>query len=84
MLRAIEQACAKYNGTLDNTLKVIDKLKLLYNDALEVAEVLNSFNNINDQMKSVEGRVDSIMQELNVDVVESKKLYEKKIAEVGE
>ncbi len=34
--------------------------------------------------KSIEGRVDGIMQELNVAVVESKKLYEKKITELGE
>ena len=52
--------------------------------ALEVAAALNSFDNINDQMKSIEGRVDGIMQELNVAVVESKKLYEKKITELGE
>jgi len=35
-------------------------------------------------MKSIEGRVDGIMQELNVAVTESKKLYEKKITELGE
>ena len=73
-----------------STSKAIDKLKLLHGDAvevvkaLEVAAALNSFDNINDQMKSIEGRVDGIMQELNVAVVESKKLYEKKITELGE
>jgi len=65
-------------------------LKLLHGDAvevvkaLEVVAVINSFDNINDQMKSIEGRLDGIIQELNVAVVESKKLYEKKITEPGE
>ncbi|MDO1512435.1 hypothetical protein Q2T41_07195 [Maribacter confluentis] len=90
LLSAIEKARDKYNGTLANTSKAINKLKLLHGDAvevvkaLEVAAALNSFDNINDQMKSIEGRVDGIMQELNVAVVESKKLYEKKITELGE
>lgn len=90
LLSAIEKAKTKYNGTLANTSKAIDKLKLLHGDAvevvkaLEVAAALNSFDNINDQMKSIENRVDGIMQELNVAVVESKKLYEKKITELGE
>ncbi len=89
LLGAIEKARTKYNGTLANTSKAIDKLRLLHGDAvevvkaLEVAAALNSFDNINDQMKSIEGRVDGIMQELNVAVVESKKLYEKKITELG-
>ena len=34
-------------------------------------------------MKSIEGRVEGIMNELNVAVEESKKLYEKKITELG-
>jgi len=34
-------------------------------------------------MKSIEDRVDGIMAELNVTVVENKKLYEKKITELG-
>lgn len=90
LLGAIEKARKKYNGTLTNTSKAIDKLRLLHGDAvevvkaLEVAAALNSFDNINDQMKSIEGRVDGIMQELNLAVVESKKLYEKKITELGE
>lgn len=90
LLSAIEKAKTKYNGTLANTSKAIDKLHLLHNNtmevvkALEVAAALNSFDNINDQMKSIEDRVDGIMQELNVAVVESKKLYEKKITELGE
>ncbi len=89
LLGAIEKARTKYNGTLSNTSKAIEKLRLLHGDAvevvkaLEVAAALNSFDNINDQMKSIEGRVDGIMQELNVAVVESKKLYEKKITELG-
>ncbi len=87
---AIDKARTKYNGTLANTSKAIDKLRLLHGDAvevvkaLEVAAALNSFDNINDQMKSIEARVDGIMQELNVAVVESKKLYEKKITELGD
>ena len=90
LLNAIEKARTKYNGTLANTSKAIDKLRLLHGDAvevvkaLEVAAALNSFDNINGQMKSIEDRVDGIMVELNVAVVESKKLYEKKITELGE
>ncbi len=90
LMDAIEKARTKYNATLANTSKAIEKLRLLHGDAvevvkaLEVAAALNSFDNINDQMKSIEGRVDGIMQELNVAVVESKKLYEKKITELGD
>lgn len=90
LLSAIGKARTKYNATLANTSKAIDKLRLLHGDAvevvkaLEVAAALNSFDNINDQMKSIEGRVDGIMQELNVAVVESKKLYEKKITELDD
>ncbi|WP_238719041.1 hypothetical protein [Pelagihabitans pacificus] len=90
LLSAIEKARTKYNATLANTSQAIEKLRLLHGDAvevvkaLEVAAALNSFDNINDQMKSIEGRVDGIMQELNMAVVESKKLYEKKITELGE
>ena len=88
--KAIGKARTEYNGTLANTAKAIEKLRLLHGDAvevvkaLEVAAALNSFDNINDQMKSIEGRVDGIMQELNVAVTESKKLYEKKITELDE
>lgn len=87
---AIAKARTTYNGTLANTAKAIDRLRLLHGDAvevvkaLEVAAALNSFDNINDQMKSIEDRVDNIMSDLNVAVVESKKLYEKKITELGE
>ncbi|WP_298487327.1 hypothetical protein [uncultured Maribacter sp.] len=90
LLSAINKAKTKYNATLENTSKAIGKLRILHGDAvevvkaLEVAAALNSFDNINDQMKSIEGRVEGIMQELNVAVVESKKLYEKKITELGE
>lgn len=90
LLGFIKKARTKYDGTLANTSTAIDKLRLLHGDAvevvkaLEVAAALNSFDNINDQMKSIEGRVDAIMSELNVAVVESKKLYEKKITELGE
>ena len=89
LLGAIESAKTKYNGTLSNTQNAIDKLKILHGDAvevvkaLEVAVALNSFDNINAQMKSIEDRVDGIMKELNVAVVESKKLYEKKITELN-
>ena len=90
LLNAIGKAKTKYNATLENTSKAIGKLRILHGDAvevvkaLEVAAALNSFDNINDQMKSIENRVEGIMQELNVAVVESKKLYEKKITELGE
>ncbi|WP_299108307.1 hypothetical protein [uncultured Winogradskyella sp.] len=88
LLKAINKAKTKYNVTLENTSEAIGKLRLLHKDAvevvkaLEVAAALNSFDSINGQMKSIEDRVDGIMQELNVAVVESKKLYEKKITEL--
>ena len=88
LLNAISKAKTKYNSTLANTSEAIGKLSLLHNDAvevvkaLEVATALNSFDFINGQMKSIEDRVEGIMQELNVAVVESKKLYEKKITEL--
>jgi septation ring formation regulator EzrA len=50
--------------------------------ALEVAVALNSFDNINAQLESIEGRVDGIMQELNVAVEESKKLYDQRLDEL--
>ncbi|MDB0615034.1 hypothetical protein PL372_05590 [Tenacibaculum dicentrarchi] len=89
LLSAIGKAKSKYNKTLANTAKAIDKLRLLHTDAveivkaLEVAAALNSFDSINGQMKSIEQRVDGIMQELNIAVTESKNLYEKKITELG-
>lgn len=89
LLSAINKAKAKYNKTLANTAKAIQKLRLLHTDAveivkaLEVAAALNSFDSINGQMKSIEQRVDGIMQELNIAVTESKNLYEKKITELG-
>lgn len=88
--KAIKKAELKYNSILVNTSKAISKLRLLHGDAvevikaLEVAAALNSFDNINDQMRSIEGRVEGIMKELNIAVVESKKLYEKKITALGE
>ncbi len=90
LLKAIAKAKTKYNATLANTSQAIEKLQVLHKDAvdvvkaLEVAAALNSFDSINSQMKSIESRVAGIMQELNVAVVESKKLYEKKITELGE
>ncbi|WP_233897892.1 hypothetical protein [Tenacibaculum piscium] len=89
LLSAINKAKKNYNTTLNNTSKAIQKLRLLHTDAveivkaLEVAAALNSFDSINGQMKSIEQRVDGIMQELNIAVTESKKLYEKKITELG-
>ncbi|CAL2076303.1 hypothetical protein [Tenacibaculum dicentrarchi] len=89
LLSAIGKAKSKYNKTLANTAKAIQKLRLLHTDAveivkaLEVAAALNSFDSINGQMKSIEQRVDGIMQELNIAVTESKNLYEKKITELG-
>ncbi|AWV99024.1 hypothetical protein [Arcticibacterium luteifluviistationis] len=87
--KAIQTARTKYNGTLVNTSKAIDKLRLLHTDAvdvvkaLEVAVALNSFDNINAQLESIEGRVDGIMDELNVAVEESKKLYDQRIEELN-
>ena len=89
LTKAISAARVKYNGTLTNTAKAIEKLRLLHKDAvdvvkaLEVAVALNSFDNINAQLESIEGRVDGIMQELNVAVEESKKLYDQRIDELN-
>lgn len=88
LTKAINTARTKYNGTLANTAKAIEKLRGLHKDAvdvvkaLEVAVALNSFDNINAQLESIESRVDGIMQELNVAVVESKKLYDQRIDEL--
>lgn len=88
LLGAISNAKTKYNKTLINTSKAIGKLRALHTDALdvikalEVAVALNSFDDIDAQMKSIEGRVDGIMDEINNAVVESKKLYEKKLDEL--
>lgn len=88
LLKAIQSARTKYNGTLANTSKAIEKLRILHGDAvdvvkaLEVAVALNSFDNINTQMESIESRVGDIMNELNVAVIESKKLYEKRLDEL--
>ncbi len=87
--KAIRAARMKYNATLANTAKAIGKLRVLHTDAvdvvkaLEVAVALNSFDNINAQLESIEGRVDGIMQELNVAVEESKKLYDQRIDELN-
>jgi predicted nucleic acid-binding Zn-ribbon protein len=89
LLGAISKARTKYNATLVNTSVAIDKLRALHTDAvdvvkaLEVAVALNSFDNIEAQMKSIEGRVDGIMAELNTAVVESKKLYDKRLNELN-
>lgn len=89
LLKAISSARTKYNATLANTSVAIGKLRALHADAvdvvkaLEVAVALNSFDNINEQLKSIENRVDGIMDELNVAVVESKKLYEKRLDELN-
>jgi len=89
LLAAIGKAKTKYNATLSNTAEAIGKLRVLHTDALdvvkalEVAVALNSFDDINAQMKSIESRVDGIMNELNIAVKESKDLYSKKITELG-
>lgn len=86
--KAITSARTKYNATLANTSVAIGKLRALHGDAvdvvkaLEVAVALNSFDDINEQLLSIESRVDGIMDELNVAVVESKKLYEKRLDEL--
>lgn len=87
LLSAIQKTRTKYDATLANTSKAIEKLRGLHGEALdvvkalEVAVALNSFEDINEQLKSIEGRVDGIMNELNVAVAESKQLYESKITE---
>ncbi len=86
--KAIKTARTKYNGTLSNTAKAIGKLRDLHGDAvdvvkaLEVAVALNSFDDINAQLVNIESRVDGIMNELNMAVVESKKLYDQRIDEL--
>ncbi|KAA3638489.1 MAG: hypothetical protein DWQ02_05090 [Bacteroidetes bacterium] len=89
LLAAIKTARKKYNGTLGNTSKAIEKLRVLHGDAidvvkaLEVAVALNSFDDINAQMENIESRVDEIMAELTVAVTESKKLYDKKLDDLN-
>ncbi len=89
LLKAISSAKVKYNKTLANTEVAIGKLRKLHADALdvikalEVAVALNSFDDIDAQMKSIASRVDGIMEEINVAVDESKKLYEQRIKELN-
>lgn len=89
LLKAIGSAKSKYDKTLAKTEVAIGKLRALHGDALdvvkalEVAVALNSFDDIDAQMKSIESRVDGIMDEISTAVVESKKLYEQRIQELN-
>lgn len=74
-----------YLQNLEKTQKAIDQLKTLHAEAvdiikaLEVAVALKQIANINEQLKNIEDRVSTIMNDLNTTIVESKALYDQKI-----
>jgi chromosome segregation ATPase len=86
---ALEKSRMEYNKTLQNTSVAIEKLRKLHTEAvdiikaLEAAVAIGQIAKINEGLKSIEGRVDDIMKELNTTVEESKNLYNHKIGEVS-
>jgi len=86
---ALEKSRGKYNATLVNTEQAIQRLRTLHTEAvdiikaLEAAVAIGQISEINNELKSIEGRVDDIMKELNTTVEESKKVYEDRIQAVS-
>jgi len=82
---AIGKTRGSYNNTLQNTEKAVNSLNSLHGEALEIIKALEvavavgEIANINTGLKNIESRVDAIMEELNITIVESKDLYEKRI-----
>ena len=85
LLDALRKSRAKYDKTLLNTSKAIDKLRTLHGEALEAIKTLEAaiaigqIDSINENLKSIENRVGDIMKDLNMTVTESKKLYEQRM-----
>lgn len=86
---ALKKSREKYNLTLANTQKAIDRLRNLHTEAvdiikaLEAAVAIGQISQISNELKSIETRVDEIMKELNTTVTESKKVYEDRIQAVS-
>lgn len=87
LLAALSKSRTEYNATLVNTSKAIGDLRTLHAEALDIVKALEAavaigqIGEINEGLKNIEGRVASIMDELNITVRESKELYEKKMGE---
>lgn len=79
----------EYQKTLANTEVAINKLKKLHAEAidiikaLEAAVAIGQIAQINEGLKSIQNRVDGIMQELNITVEESQKLYNNRLGGLG-
>jgi chromosome segregation ATPase len=88
LLDALRKSRAKYDKTLLNTSKAIDKLRTLHGEALEAIKTLEAaiaigqIDSINENLKSIENRVGDIMKDLNMTVTESKKLYEQRMSDM--
>ena len=88
LLDALRKSKAKYDKTLLNTSKAIDKLRTLHGEALEAIKTLEAaiaigqIDSINENLKSIENRVGDIMKDLNMTVSESKKLYEQRMSDM--
>lgn len=87
LLDALGKSRTEYQATLVNTSKAIGDLRVLHAEALDIVKALEAavaigqIGEINEGLKSIEGRVASIMDELNITVQESKQLYDKKMGE---
>lgn len=88
LLDALRKSRTKYDKTLINTSKAIQKLRALHGEALEAIKTLEAaiaigqIDNINENLKSIESRVSDVMKDLNLTVQESKKLYEQRMSEM--
>jgi len=87
--QALSKSRGEYEVTLANTEKAINKLRGVYDEAidiikgLEVAIALGQISQITDGLKSIESRIPNIMAELNRTVEDSKELYEQRMGGVG-
>ncbi len=87
--QALSKSRGDYEVTLANTEKAINKLRGVYDEAidiikgLEVAIALGQISQITDGLKSIESRIPNIMAELNRTVADSKELYEQRMGGVG-
>ncbi len=82
---AINKTELEYQQTLQKTEKAITQLRSLHDEALdivkalEVAIALGQIAQINSGLQNIEGRVATIMADLNKTIVDSKDLYNKRI-----
>jgi len=85
LLAALKKSRQDYEKTLQNTETAIQRLRKLHDQAvdivkaLEAAVAIGQISNINEGLVSIEQQVDEVMKELDVTIVESKKLYEQRM-----